>query len=76
MRFSVTLEDVPGALARLLDLIARMQANIIHIYHARNERDLPINKSRVELELETRGIDHIAEIANALKDAGYQIDLL
>jgi threonine dehydratase len=76
MRFSVTLEDVPGALARLLDLIARMQANIIHIYHARNERDPPINKSHVELELEMRGIDHIAKIAKALKDAGYEIDLL
>ena len=75
MRFSVTLEDKPGSLARLLDLLARMQANTIHIYHARNERDLPIYATRVELELETRGVDHIAKMANALKDAGYQIEL-
>jgi threonine dehydratase len=75
MRFSVTLEDKPGSLARLLDLVARMQANTIHIYHARNERDLPIYATRVELELETRGVDHIAKMANALKDAGYQIEL-
>jgi threonine dehydratase len=75
MRFSVTLEDKPGSLARLLDLVARMQANTIHIYHARNERNLPIYATRVELELETRGVDHIAKMANALKDAGYQIEL-
>jgi threonine dehydratase len=75
MRFSVTLEDRPGSLARLLDLIASMQANIIHIYHARNERDLPIYATRAELELETRGIDHIAKIGNSLEDAGYKIDL-
>ena len=75
MRFSVTLEDKPGSLARLLDLVARTQANTIHIYHARNERDLPIYATRVELELETRGVDHIAKMANALKDAGYQIEL-
>jgi threonine dehydratase len=75
MRFSVTLEDRPGSLAGLLDLVARTQANIIHIYHARNERDLPIFLTRVELELETRSIDHIAKIANALKDAGYNIEL-
>jgi hypothetical protein len=30
---------------------------------------------RVELELEARSIDHIAKIANALKDAGYRIEL-
>jgi threonine dehydratase len=75
MRFSVILEDRPGSIAHLLDLIAKMQANIIHIYHARNERDLPIYAAKVELELETRGIDHIAKIANSLKDAGYNIDL-
>lgn len=75
MRLSVTLEDRPGSLAGLLDLVARTRANIIHIYHARNERDLPIFQMRVELELETRGIDHIAKIANALKDAGYNIEL-
>jgi threonine dehydratase len=75
MRFSVILEDRPGSLASLLDLIARMQANIIHIYHARNERDLPIYSAKVELELETKGIDHIAKIANSLEDAGYKIDL-
>ena len=75
MRLSVTLEDKPGSLAGLLDLVVRTQANIIHIYHARNERDLPIFQTRVELELATRGIDHIAKIANALKDAGYKIEL-
>jgi hypothetical protein len=36
---------------------------------------LPIYAAKVELELETRGIDHIAKIANSLKDAGYNIDL-
>lgn len=75
MRLSVTLEDRPGSLAGLLDLVARTQANIIHIYHARNERDLPIFRTRVELELETRGLDHIAKIANALKTAGYKTEL-
>jgi threonine dehydratase len=64
------------ALARLLDLVARMQANIIHIYHARNEWDLTINESRVELDLDMQSIDHFAKIANALKDAGYKIVLL
>jgi len=71
MRFSVCLEDAPGSLAGLLSLLARLQANVVHIHHARNERNLPINFSRVDLELETRGFEHIKEIESSLQEAGY-----
>jgi len=71
MRFSVCLEDAPGTLAGLLSLLARLQANVVHIHHARNERNLPINFSRVDLELETRGFEHIKEIESSLQEAGY-----
>ena len=75
MRFSICLEDIPGSLAKLLDLLAKHQANIVHIHHARNERDLPINFTRVDLELETRGFVHSKEIENDLKGANYKIFL-
>jgi len=73
MRFSVCLEDAPGTLAGLLSLLARLQANVVHIHHARNERNLPINFSRVDLELETRGFEHIKEIERRLQKAGYSV---
>jgi len=76
MRFSVSLEDVPGSLAGLLNLVTEHQANVVHIHHARNERDLAINFTRVDLELETRGFDHQREIGEALKHAGHAIELL
>ncbi len=72
MRFAVCLEDVPGSLAGLLDLLARLKANVVHIHHARNERGLAINYTRVDLELETRGLDHIKEIEAAMRRAGYR----
>ncbi|VVB70987.1 Threonine synthase [uncultured archaeon] len=75
MRFSVCLEDAPGSLARLLDLVARLEANVVHIHHAHNERDLPINFARVELELETKGFEQKREIDEALKAEGYRIVL-
>ncbi len=75
MRFSVILEDAPGSLAKLLSLIAGFDANIVHIHHARNERDLPLVFTRVDLELETRGFDHIDLIRNSLEKAGYDIRL-
>ncbi len=42
MRFSVQLADTPGSLAKLLTLISGLKANILHIYHDRNIRGLPI----------------------------------
>ncbi len=73
MRVGVELRDVPGALARLLALIASQNANVLHIYHNRSRRDLPINVTVVELELETRGEAHVAEVEQALRDAGYAL---
>lgn len=73
MQFSVALEDAPGSLAKLMDLIAGLRANVVNIHHSRNERDLPINSARVDLELETRSFEHIREITVALNNAGYHI---
>jgi threonine dehydratase len=73
MRVNVMLEDVPGALAHLLKLIADSNANVLHIHHDRSRRDFPVSTTAVELELETRGEDHIAAIRQALEDAGYPL---
>jgi len=73
MRLSVALEDVPGSLASLLDYVARLKANVLHIRHDRNVGDLPMNISRVVLELEIRGLDHLMEIRDTLLKAGYAI---
>jgi len=75
MKFAVNLDDVPGSLARILALIAKQQANVLHIYHHRSEKDLSIYTTRVELEVETRGWDHLKEVAEALKKAGYGIEV-
>lgn len=74
MKFSVCLEDAPGSLAKFLNLIAESSANVVYIHHARNERSLPINFTRVDIELETRDFAHIKEIGNGLRRAGYLIN--
>lgn len=71
MRFAVTLDDAPGSLARLLTLIAELKANVLHIGHRRNRPNLPISMSRVELDIETRGWEHIEQIAGVLRETGY-----
>ncbi len=73
MRFSVELDDVPGSLARLLGIVADRKANVLHIYHDRSIADLPIHVTRVDLEVETRGFEHMEALVAALRDAGYTV---
>jgi threonine dehydratase len=73
MSFSVLLEDQPGALARILTSIAQERGNILHIHHLQGGSDTPVLMERVNIELETRGWDHISGIKKVLVDAGYEI---
>jgi threonine dehydratase len=57
----------------MLSVVAGTQGNILHVVQARNEPDLPIHLTRVEVEVETRGPEHIERITVALQDAGYRI---
>jgi threonine dehydratase len=73
MRFEVTLEDSPGSLSRLLSRVASMKANVLHIYHDRNLKDLSIYRTLVDLEIETRSREHLGEVAADLQKAGYNL---
>lgn len=74
MRLRVPLDDTPGSLAQLLDLVASLRANVLQVSHARNMGNMPIYTARVDLELETRGSSHVEEIADALQRSGYTIE--
>lgn len=73
MSFSIRLDDIPGALASLLAVIAGTGANVLQIYHNRGGVGLSIYQSLVELEIETRNFDHIEQILEALDAAGYKV---
>ena len=75
MRLAVCLADVPGSLASLLAIVAKTKANVLHIYHDRGGGRLSIYQSLVELELEVRNFEHMREVSEALKAAGYTIEL-
>jgi len=71
IRLEIELPDVPGALGRLASLLGKAKANIVQIYHDRFERDLPLDKTIVEISVETRGYEHIEEILKLLRENGY-----
>jgi len=76
LKLKIELDDVPGALAKLAAEIAKVRANISIINHDRRSKSLPIGKTEVLIELETRGYDHISEVVNYLEETGYQVETL
>jgi threonine dehydratase len=76
LKLKVELDDVPGSLAKLTADIATTKANISLITHDRRSKALPIGKTEVHLELETRGFEHIQEVVVYLEEKGYEVEVL
>jgi threonine dehydratase len=76
VKLRTVLKDRPGALDDLIDIIADARANIYAIQHDRTSRDLAMNAAEVELDLETRGHDHIDDLVGDLRERGYEVERL
>ena len=76
IRFRTVLEDRPGTLVKLSEVIAEHNANIISFQHDRNSRDIGMKDARVDIELETRGPDHVEKLLSTLRGEGYNIELV
>ncbi|GFO59087.1 L-threonine ammonia-lyase [Geomonas silvestris] len=76
LKLKVELDDVPGALARLSAVIAEARANISIITHDRRSKSLPIGKTEVLVELETRGAEHIQDVVKHLEKSGYLLEVI
>jgi threonine dehydratase len=70
----VALTDHPGSLGRLTSLLGEHGANILHLFHDRLAPELPLDHTRVELNLETRGPEHGDAVLAALRQAGYKVE--
>jgi threonine dehydratase len=74
LTLKVVLPDTPGSLGRLATLLGQAEANILHLFHDRMARDLPLEMTRVEVHLEIRGPEHGDRVVAALKEAGYRVE--
>jgi threonine dehydratase len=71
VRLRVHLPDYPGALNRLTSILAEHRANIVETDYDRAYHGVGLGETAIEITMETRGPDHIAEIISALAAAGY-----
>jgi threonine dehydratase len=68
---TVRVPDRPGNLAGLLVALARFDANVLEVSHARIAGSLGLHEVDIAIELETRGEPHADEVLRRLLEEGY-----
>lgn len=71
--FIVDLDDKPGQLSGVCNVVAQQGGNVISVSHERINSSSAINGCTIRMELETRDHNHINAIRTALSDAGYKV---
>ena len=71
--FELEVDDKPGALSRVLQIVADNGANVLSVNHERVAGASQVNSCVLHLELETLDSDHVSRISEAFRNAGYVI---
>jgi threonine dehydratase len=72
--FSVKLQDRPGELLKISEVLAHLGANVIKLDHNQFKAIDRLKHVLLEITVETNGHDHIEEITSALNKMGYNLN--
>jgi threonine dehydratase len=72
IRLRIHLLDKPGALAELTRLMASYRANIVDTLYNRAYYGVNLGNTTIDITLETRGREQVAELLAALTAEGYE----
>jgi threonine dehydratase len=72
LRVRIPLPDRPGQLARVAEIVADQNANVVEVLHTRHGTGLQITQVELEVHIETRGQDHATLVLDALRAEGYE----
>ena len=72
VRLRIHLLDKPGALAELSRLIAHHRVNIVDTLYNRAYYGVNLGDTAIDITMETRGPDQVAELLGILTTAGYR----
>jgi threonine dehydratase len=72
LRFDV--RDVPGSLAEVAAALGALGANIDEVQHQRAFTTLSVERAQIEVVVQTRGAEHVAQMLQALQAQGYRVE--
>lgn len=70
---SVIVDDVPGNLSRLTQVIAENKANVLEVRHDRVSQGLSLRETRIDFVLETSSREHVEQIKRAMEAIGAKV---
>ena len=73
IRLSVIVNDRPGTLHRLTDVIAEIGANVLDVKHDRVRPGVRLSETAIEFLLETRSSEHAQQLQDAFRAMGARI---
>ncbi len=73
LQLRVRIGDAPGSLAGLLGELADVGGNVMHVSHVRTGIDLGIDEVEIEVQVETKGAEHCAQVLKHLRDRGFRL---
>ena len=76
VRLRVGLQDQPGMLGKIADVIGAHGGNIVEINHQRLFYDVPARQAEIDAIVETRNADHVRDIVTALNKDGHTARVL
>jgi threonine dehydratase len=75
-RIRVSARDVPGSLATITATVAQAGANIDEVHHQRAFTTLSAQNVEIELVIQTRNREHIADVLAQLQAKGLQAEMV
>jgi threonine dehydratase len=73
IRLSVIVDDRPGTLNRLTNIIAEKGANVLDVKHDRVRQGVRMSETAIEFLLETRSSEHAEQLQDAFRAIGARI---
>ncbi|MCH5315971.1 MAG: threonine ammonia-lyase [Eubacterium sp.] len=70
---TIALSDKPGQLLGVSQIIAQLGANVVSVNYDSTDLDMNITDCYLRIGVETRDFQHIVQIKQALKNAGFEV---
>lgn len=70
---AMELDDKPGQLLEVIEVLAAMGANVLSVHHERGVYSHSINRCELRVKLETRNHEHVEAIKEGLAKKGFSL---
>ena len=69
----IALEDKPGQLLGVSQIVSECGANVVSVHHERSDANMAVTSCFLKVGMETRDFEQISEIRRRLTEAGFKI---